>query len=173
MKLRQHLFAFMLPVTVLIIVPILLIIYTQELFVVPYWSILSSIGWYLLSLPLFIIGFYLSVKSIRSFAAIGEGTLAPWTPTQNLVIEGLYRYVRNPMISGIVILLLAESIALQSIFILFWCVFFLFGNHIYFIKSEEPGLEKRFGDAYLEYKKNVPRWIPRLSPWKKNEPALE
>jgi protein-S-isoprenylcysteine O-methyltransferase Ste14 len=38
-------------------------------------------------------------------------------------------------------------------------------NHVYFILSEEPGLEKRFGQEYLEYKKNVPRWIPRLKPW--------
>jgi protein-S-isoprenylcysteine O-methyltransferase Ste14 len=49
--------------------------------------------------------------------------------------------------------------------ILAWFLLAFGVNHVYFITSEEPGLYKRFGDEYLEYKKNVPRWIPRLTPW--------
>jgi protein-S-isoprenylcysteine O-methyltransferase Ste14 len=45
-------------------------------------------------------------------------------------------------------------------------IFFFVLNTVYFIFSEEPGLERRFGSEYNEYKKNVPRWIPRLKPWR-------
>jgi protein-S-isoprenylcysteine O-methyltransferase Ste14 len=108
--------------------------------------------------------YYLSI-TIRLFVNIGKGTLAPWSPTKKLVIIGPYRHVRNPMISGVLMTLLGESVAFGSIGIFIWFLLFFIVNHIYFICSEEPGLEKRFGGEYLIYKKNVPRWIPRLQPW--------
>ncbi len=111
------------------------------------------------------IGLMLLYKTISLFATVGQGTLAPWNPTRKLVAKGIYRYVRNPMISGVLSMLLGEifvsgSRALVSWFVIFWIL-----NSIYIPLVEEPSLERRFGASYREYKKYVPRWIPRISPW--------
>ena len=74
-----------------------------------------------------------------------------------------------PMIMGVVTVLLGESVLTGSWVILLWVVFFFTLNHVYFIVSEEPGLEKRFGESYRQYKQHVPRWIPRLTPWQNDE----
>jgi protein-S-isoprenylcysteine O-methyltransferase Ste14 len=99
------------------------------------------------------------------FSRIGEGTLAPWAPTKHIVVTGLYRHVRNPMISGVLIALLGEAILFSSFSIFLWFILASIVNHVYFIKSEEPGLLARFGDEYRVYWENVPRWIPRRTPW--------
>jgi protein-S-isoprenylcysteine O-methyltransferase Ste14 len=101
---------------------------------------------------------------------VGQGTPAPWDPPKKLVVRGPYRYVRNPMITGALLLLLAEAMLLQSWPIAIWLVLFFIGNSVYFPLVEEKGLEKRFGDAYRKYKANVPRWIPRLRAWKDDQP---
>ena len=108
--------------------------------------------------------YYLSI-TIWLFINIGRGTLAPWSPTKKLVVIGPYCHVRNPMISGVLMTLLGESIVVGSVGIFIWFLLFFMINHIYFVFSEEPGLTKRFGQEYLAYKENVPRWIPRLRPW--------
>ena len=99
------------------------------------------------------------------FSRLGKGTLAPWDPTQRLVVAGPYRHVRNPMISGVMMILVAESLLLGSILILGWALGFFLLNHFYFLVSEEPGLRKRFGKSFDDYRQHVPRWVPRLSPW--------
>jgi protein-S-isoprenylcysteine O-methyltransferase Ste14 len=110
-------------------------------------------------------GLYLLVRTIQFFRQLGQGTLAPWSPTQKLVVHGVYRYVRNPMISGVIGILLGETLLLNNICLLAWVIFFTLANLIYIPLSEEPGLEKRFGAAYRLYKQHVPRWIPRLKGW--------
>jgi protein-S-isoprenylcysteine O-methyltransferase Ste14 len=110
-------------------------------------------------------GFVLVAAMIRWFAQVGKGTLAPWDPPKRLVTGGLYAHVRNPMITGVLTVLLGESLAAHSMKIFSWFLMFFIINTLYFILFEEPGLERRFGDAYREYKRNVPRWIPRLHPW--------
>ncbi len=70
------------------------------------------------------------------------------------------------MISSVLGVLLGEAIFFGSWTILAWFLVAFVVNHLYFIFSEEPGLVKRFGEEYEAYKKNVPRWIPRLRPWK-------
>jgi protein-S-isoprenylcysteine O-methyltransferase Ste14 len=115
---------------------------------------------------LFLCGFALFVWCVFLFARVGEGTLAPWDPTRRLVAVGPYRYMRNPMITGVVTMLLGETLFLGSRAIGIWAATFIAINQIYFVISEEPGLERRFGAAYIEYKSAVPRWLPRASPWK-------
>ena len=112
-----------------------------------------------------LIGLYLFIQSIILFIKIGKGTLAPWNPTQKLVVKGRYQYVRNPMILGVLCILLSETLLLQSFNIFCWFVIFFITSNFYFQFSEEPGLIKRFGKEYEEYKRNVPRWVPRKSPW--------
>ena len=99
------------------------------------------------------------------FSTVGEGTLAPWDPPRKLVVTGVYRYVRNPMISGVMSIVLGEGILLGSMPILELCAFFAALNGVYIPLSEEPGLAARFGQSYLLYKRHVPRWIPRFTPW--------
>jgi protein-S-isoprenylcysteine O-methyltransferase Ste14 len=104
-------------------------------------------------------------QTIGLFVRVGEGTLAPWDPTQKLVVRGVYRHVRNPMISGVFCILLGEAILAGSLPLLDWFFFFLLVNLIYIPLLEEPGLARRFGEDYLRYKENVPRWIPQVKPW--------
>jgi protein-S-isoprenylcysteine O-methyltransferase Ste14 len=110
-------------------------------------------------------GLFLFSWCVGLFARIGQGTLAPWDPTRSLVAVGPYRYVRNPMISGVALLLIGQALFWGSWVVGIWAAVFIVINHIYFVFSEEPGLEARFGAPYRLYKANVPRWIPRLSPW--------
>jgi protein-S-isoprenylcysteine O-methyltransferase Ste14 len=70
------------------------------------------------------------------------------------------------MIGSVLLMLMAEALLLRSGVVLSLFFLFLVGNAIYFPFFEEKGLEKRFGQEYLDYKRNVPRWIPRLTPWK-------
>jgi protein-S-isoprenylcysteine O-methyltransferase Ste14 len=114
----------------------------------------------------FICGFALFAWCVSLFARVGQGTLAPWDPTRRLVAVGPYRYMRNPMISGVVTMLAGEGIFLGSRVIAVWAATFIAINQVYFMLVEEPGLERRFGAAYREYKSAVPRWVPRATPWK-------
>jgi protein-S-isoprenylcysteine O-methyltransferase Ste14 len=151
----EQLTSLALPVFVLIIMPLLI----ESNFIFGM-NIISIVGLMILS-----IGLAIMILTVRMFIQLGEGTLAPWSPTRKLVVFGLYRYVRNPMILGVSMVLLGESILFRSYRIAVWLAFFFLTNHFYFLLSEEPGLEKRFGREYVEYKRNVPRWIPRLTPW--------
>ena len=156
--------SFILPFTVLLIVPACILWYSG-----------FRIGWGL-GLPWDAVvvlagsvmignGLYYLAMCIWLFINVGKGTLAPWSPTKKLVIFGPYRNVRNPMISSVLLTLLGESIAFGSFGIFIWFLLFFGINHMYFVLSEEPGLVKRFGEEYLVYKRNVPRWIPTLRPW--------
>jgi protein-S-isoprenylcysteine O-methyltransferase Ste14 len=111
------------------------------------------------------IGLTLFISSLRRFAGDGEGTLAPWDPPRRLVIRGPYRYVRNPMISGVVFVLFGEALMLLSRPHAIWAATFLVINVIYIPLFEEPQLHARFGASYDEYCKHVPRLIPRLRPF--------
>jgi protein-S-isoprenylcysteine O-methyltransferase Ste14 len=111
------------------------------------------------------VGFALFVASLRRFATEGHGTLAPWDPPRALVVRGPYRFVRNPMISGVLFALFAEALVLLSRPHAGWATAFLVLNLIYIPLVEEPQLERRFGDPYREYCKHVRRFLPRLRPW--------
>jgi protein-S-isoprenylcysteine O-methyltransferase Ste14 len=111
-------------------------------------------------------GLALVCVTVRQFATVGQGTLAPWDPPRRLVVAGVYRYVRNPMISGVLLVLLGEALALRSTGVLMWALIFFAVNAIYLPLVEERGLVGRFGDDYVTYRRNVPRWVPRTTPWR-------
>lgn len=111
------------------------------------------------------LGLVLAVTTVRLFLTFGEGTPAPWDPPQKLVVAGPYRHVRNPMITAVLLILMGESLIFQSSAIGVWLLVFFIINGVYFPLSEEKALEQRFGDNYRIYKQNVPRWIPRMTPW--------
>ena len=111
------------------------------------------------------LGLLLFASSLRRFAGEGDGTLAPWDPPRRLVVRGPYRYVRNPMISGVLFVLFGEAMLLVSRPHLQWALTFLVINAIYIPLVEEPMLKARFGDAYDDYRRHVPRIFPRPRPW--------
>jgi protein-S-isoprenylcysteine O-methyltransferase Ste14 len=165
LKLPAHIKALLLPFTVAGATPAIILLLTSE----------TSLGWGLASPYVYIIivagmiviasGLRLLAYTIKLFFVIGKGTLAPWSPPRKLVVLGPYRYVRNPMILGVLIVIVGEAILFGSLWLAGYFALGFVANHFYFIYSEEPGLVKRFGKDYLDYKKNVPRWIPRLKPW--------
>jgi protein-S-isoprenylcysteine O-methyltransferase Ste14 len=113
-----------------------------------------------------LVGLILVTVTTFHFAKFGEGSAAPWDPPSKLVVEGFYQYTRNPMVLGVLFTVLGEAIIFTSgplvmLFLVLWI-----GNHILFVKGEEPELNKKFGVQYELYMKNVPRWIPRSTPWK-------
>src|ERR1044072_2280388 len=106
------------------------------------------------------------VDSFARFALQGLGTPAPIAPTQNLVVTGLYRYVRNPIYIAVVAVILGQAILfgdwrLMTYGGLVWLAF-----HAFVLAYEEPVLAETFGTQYEDFRANVPRWIPRLSPWR-------
>jgi protein-S-isoprenylcysteine O-methyltransferase Ste14 len=103
------------------------------------------------------------------FWAFGKGTLAPWIPTQRLIIRGPYKYCRNPMIAGVFFVLLSEAMVLNSVNILIIAGVFFIINTIYFILMEEPDLHKRFGKEMKYVRKMFLRWIPKFKPYIQNE----
>jgi protein-S-isoprenylcysteine O-methyltransferase Ste14 len=155
-----------LPAMVTMVVPAMILLLTKN--VHAGWRLPSPFAAlpFALSVALFAAGLTLMVSTIRLFASTGRGTLAPWDPTQRLVVQGPYRHVRNPMITGVLCILLGEAAAFGSLWLLGWAGLFFFMNAVYFPLFEEPGLERRFGEEYRAYKRNVPRWLPRLTPWR-------
>ena len=135
-----------------------------------HWQTGYGINWIFVALGVLIgmVGVSLFSWCVILFAKVGRGTLAPWDPTRNLVAVGPYCFVRNPMISGVAMMLVGQALYWGSWLIGFWALVFFSINHIYFIFSEEPGLEKRFGESFRVYTANVPRWVPRGTPWKEN-----
>jgi protein-S-isoprenylcysteine O-methyltransferase Ste14 len=115
---------------------------------------------------LYAAGLSMQLYTTYLFWKFAQGTLAPWQPTQKLVIRGIYRYCRNPMITGVLMMLAGEALFFNARGILIWtCIFFVM-NTMFFIFKEEPDMLARFGEPYKEYKKHVPRWIPRFTPYK-------
>ncbi len=107
-------------------------------------------------------GLSLFAWCVSLFVRIGKGTLAPWDPTRALVAIGPYRFVRNPMITGVALILAGESLFFRSWLLAAWTALFVMLNHVYFLALEEPGLHRRFGEQYRRYATAVPRWLPRL-----------
>ena len=114
---------------------------------------------------LILVGISLFVWTVSMFATIGRGTLAPWDPTRRLVVRGVYRHVRNPMISGVASILFGEAVLLGSLSLLGWFLLFSLANAVFIPLLEERDLERRFGEEYRSYKRSVPRWIPRVRAW--------
>lgn len=114
------------------------------------------------SAPLLVLGVTLCLGTVYSFAK-ARGSPVPLNPPQKLVTTGLYYRIRNPMLVGWFIMLFGLGILLNSISLIFiFTPLFILLNILYLKTIEEKEMEKKFGKAYLEYKKSVPMFIPRL-----------
>ena len=169
LPLSAHLKAFILPALMLIVLPASIHAAEVRWGGRP-WLTHSVAGW-VAGVLIGLAALALLVISIRLIIVYANTTVMPWTPSEKLVIRGPYRIVRNPMISGVVGMILAEGLLLGSPGILLLALAFFLGNTVYFIFSEEPKLEERFGEDYRRYKTNVRRWWPRLKPWEGSVPS--
>jgi len=114
-----------------------------------------------LGLAAFGIGVTLLGACIWEFARRGRGTLAPVDPPRQLVVQGLYRYVRNPLYLSVTVIVLGEALLVGSrMLVVYWLIWFVAAN-LFVIGYEEPALRRRFGSAYDRYRATVDRWLPR------------
>jgi len=142
--------------------------------VVPWWisgwrmrpPLLGFSGFRIIGGLLIAAGAPMLLDSFVRFAIQGLGTPAPVLPTQNLVVTGFYRYLRNPMYVGGLAAVVGQGLLLGDVRLFAYGFLVWFLSHLFVVGYEEPKLKKTFGEEYLEFCRNVPRWIPRLTPWK-------
>ena len=158
--LKSIFFAILLPGTVTVVVPHLILHGSH-----------SAIRWDSLAilavLPL-VSGAAILFWCIWDFAVLGRGTLAPVDPPKDLVVRGLYRYVRNPMYVGVLMVLLGEAWLFHSRALVLYSVGYFATAHAFVLFYEEPTLRRKFGGSYARYCETVNRWLPR----KRREPGF-
>ena len=117
--------------------------------------------------PIMAAGLLLGLWCAFEFAWRGEGTPAPFDPPRKLVVSGLYRFVRNPMYVGVGIALIGEAVAFPNLtnFMIVMLIVLWISVTGFILLYEEPTLRRLFGDDYVEYCRNVHRWLPRLTPY--------
>lgn len=113
----------------------------------------------ILGIIIFLFGFVIMIHCILSFAIVGKGTLSPLDPTKQLVVTGLYKYSRNPMYVGVIMLLIGECLVSQSISLMVYSGIVFIAFNLFIIFREEPRLVKTFGKTYHDYRKSVRRWF--------------
>jgi len=106
------------------------------------------------------------LDSFARFALQGFGTPAPILPPNRLVVTGFYRYVRNPMYVAVVAIVLGQALYFGNIRLLAYGLLAWLATHLFVLLYEEPTLHKSFAAEYEAYRAHVPRWIPRLTPWR-------
>jgi protein-S-isoprenylcysteine O-methyltransferase Ste14 len=152
--LRTVLFTLLVPGTVLVLVPLALV----RLDVGPRLD-LGAAG-YAGVVPLLAgVGFIL--WCFADFICRGRGTPAPYDPPRELVVAGLYRYVRNPQYVGVVLAVVGEGLLSGAAALFGYAAVLAVGYHLFVTYYEEPTLSRLFGDAYARYRAAVPRWLPR------------
>lgn len=115
-----------------------------------------------LAFPLWVIGGVMLLWSFWNFLAQGRGTPAPADPPKELVVTGFYLYVRNPMYVSITLILIGHFLWLGFWSLLAYAALAFIATHLFVTLYEEPTLKKKFGAAYEDYLKRVPRWIPEF-----------
>ena len=113
-----------------------------------------------------ILGLLTLIGFLWGFIVAGTGTPVPYDMPEELMVRGSYRFVRNPEYVGGCLLLVGQSILFKSFgFLLYGAVLFLL-FHLLVVFVEERMLKREFGESYEQYCKSVPRWIPRLTPFR-------
>ena len=121
-------------------------------------------------LGLIAVGLLPLLTSFARFAWEGLGTPAPIAPPSRLVVTGFYRRVRNPMYVALLVILLGEALFFADARVFYWALMFWAGCQLFVLGYEEPTLRRKFGAEYETYRANVPRWLPRATPWRLPSP---
>jgi len=106
------------------------------------------------------------LKCVWDFFAVGKGTLAPIDPPKYLVVQGLYRFTRNPMYNGVLAVLIGEAWFFTCVPLIEYALFVLVLFHLFVVFYEEPTLESNFGESYQVYRRAVPRWGFTVHPFR-------
>ena len=155
----------------LLIIPFFLIWIPHRILLSPEPIYRFDIGIYrYLGLAPIILGVATYLFCSGSFVFVGKGTPIPFTPTKELIVTGIYRFVRNPLYIAGVLVLSGEAILFQSFGILIYCLI-MFGVFNIHVLMEESLLAEKFGARYEQYCRSVPRWIPRFKPYRKKDSA--
>lgn len=156
LALKSLFFTLVLPGSVTLLIPYLLLNSVTE-------PILNGFGPFrFLGLLPILIGAAILLRCIWDFAVTGHGTVAPIDPPKTLVIRGFYRYVRNPIYVGVLLVLLGEAVLFESLRLLIYALAVLLIFHLFVVFDEEPTLRQRFGADYEVYLHSVGRWIPKI-----------
>jgi protein-S-isoprenylcysteine O-methyltransferase Ste14 len=121
-----------------------------------------SIGFVILAF-----GLVLLLWCVRDFYVAGKGTLAPWDPPTHLVVVGLYRFVRNPMYIAVLTIVLGWGLVFGSVWLAMYLVALAVAFQLRVVLHEEPWLRRQFGDRWTVYAASVHRWLPRVTPDRK------
>jgi protein-S-isoprenylcysteine O-methyltransferase Ste14 len=152
--LRNLFFTILQPGVVAGLVPYLLIRVDEKEKILQSFQILQYTGIFL-----FVIGFLIMMNCILNFAIHGKGTLSPADPTKQLVIAGLYKYSRNPMYVGVILMLIGEAFFFQSGRLCIYSILIFLVFHLFIVFFEEPRLKKDFGAEYDQFCNKVRRWV--------------
>jgi len=155
-------FSLILPINAIFIIPFFLYLLTES--EILFFTLSSNIYYLILGFFLALFGLYLLINCISIFYKKGQGTLMPLSKihTPHLVIAGPYKYVRNPMIIGVILTVLGEGLIFESLGIFIFAIIFFIINLIYIPLFEEKGALSRFGQEYIHYKDQVNGWIPKF-----------
>lgn len=162
------------------------IIWTLIAICFAYWFIavfipreLLSLNWQLFSVNIgaarycglifIFIGAVINLKCYWDLIFTGKGTPDPLIPTKELVAKGFYQFVRNPVYVGLFLILSGEAILFKSAVLMGYAMLWLLILNLIVLFIEERSLKRRFGESYEQYCKAVPRWIPRLTPYRADE----
>jgi len=144
---------------VLVLIPWLLLRHNTPGLFAWHWGLWQWLGAWLI-----INGVGLAAWCVNLFNVEGRGTPLPLDPPKRFVVSGPYRYVRNPMMLGAFLILAGEAAVFASSVLFLYMAVIMVLAHLFVRFWEEPDLARRFGQAYLEYQRQVPRWIPRARP---------
>src|SRR4051812_8458390 len=120
----------------------------------------DAVGWVLV-----LAGAAVLVHAFVAFAWHGRGTPAPAAPTERLVVQGAYRHVRNPMYVAVLAVVLGQVLLFAGWGLFAYLVVIGITMASFVHVYEEPTLRETYGPAYGEFCENVPRWLPRVTPW--------
>jgi protein-S-isoprenylcysteine O-methyltransferase Ste14 len=119
-----------------------------------------------LAVPAFAAGVTLFIRCVVDFAVVGRGTPVPIDAPRVLVVTGPYRYVRNPMYLGILLVLVGWTLWTSAPAFLWYLPVVAVGFHLFVVLVEEPLLTRKFGAGYLDYRQATRRWVPRRTPYR-------
>jgi protein-S-isoprenylcysteine O-methyltransferase Ste14 len=151
---KSLLLTILIPGAVVVLIPYFIVSW-GGLFIFQGWGVLQIAGIILVG-----IGVAILLHCSGMFAWVGRGTLAPFDPPELLVVRGLYRYSRNPMYAGVLMMLSGESLFFESVSLLVYTVVWFGLINLVVVAYEEPTLRGDFGESYGQYCRTVHRWLP-------------
>ncbi len=125
-------------------------------------SFVSEPAFLIIGIVLILIGTVVYGWTVYDFAVSGKGTPLPIDAPRKLVVRGLYRYVRNPMYLGVLLVILGWVWVFADLRIWLYGLVVALIAHVFVVRYEEPHLENTFKDEYVAYKASVGRWLPRI-----------